>query len=69
MVLAVVHLDLTVGARRAWQAGTRVGALARVGARGAVLTRGVVRAVVEVCERRREGGRLLDCITFGEFHH
>ena len=54
--VALVGLDLAVLAAEAGWAGARVAALARVGARGLVLTRPVVGAVVQVWGGGRSTG-------------
>jgi hypothetical protein len=66
--LTVVQLDLAVGACEAPGTLARVAALARVGARGLVLARLMMRAVVEVCKERISIGQTLSMIAWqGQF--
>lgn len=51
VAVALLHLQLALDPREARQAGARVAALPRVHAGGAVLTRMVVGAEVQVCGR------------------
>ena len=50
-MLAVVDLDLAVGASEAIGAGTGIAALASVGTGSTILAWTVVRAVVEICNK------------------
>lgn len=57
LLLAVIHLDLTVSAREAGRTLARIAALARIRACRVVLARLVVRAVVEICRKEEAGVR------------
>lgn len=57
VAVALVGLDLAVDAGEAGLAGAGVAALPRVGARGLVLARLVIGAVVQVCRQCREKGQ------------